>query len=90
MVDINDARDICHPSNPGREITADILGARRAELDRIRGLGWTVALQDLELGYVNAHAYLRGMCSKDGVREDLMKARAACSKLLLILDADSE
>lgn len=93
-MNIEDAAAICHPetsrtSNPGREITADILGARRQELDRVRGLGWTDALQDLELGYVNARAYLACTVSKEGLREDLMKARAATCRLLLILDGDS-
>lgn len=77
-------------SNPGREILGDILGARRAELDRVRGLGFADAVADLESGWIAARAYLHCTLSKDGAREDLMKARAACVKILLILDADTE
>jgi hypothetical protein len=101
-MNIKDAADICRPqklsngnrgapvSNPGREITADIMRDVRTEIDRVRGLGWVDGIQGLELGYINARAYLRGMVSREGAREDLMAARAACAKLLLILDADGE
>lgn len=94
-MDINDAKDICHPHqprqhNPGRELTADIMRNYRAEIDRVCGMGWVDALRDVETAEINGRAYLRGMMDAEALRAQLMDARAAICKMILILDAKDE
>ena len=89
MVDLKTAAHICHPYK-GDEMTADIMRNVRGEIDRVRGLGWADALRDLETAQINARGYLRGMMDPEALAANLMAARAACCKMLLILEARGE